>query len=469
METVNRLERTSNGAPVDPRAELARSEVQAARGELAVAAETAQRGIATARARGADLLVAKGLVSLTHIYSRNGNCDKVPALVAEGERIFTRVDQRQGITQLKKEWARCLHYQADTEGSLRVLEEILKTCEEIGARRCVASAHNNMGVDYEAMGKSDEELFHMEKALAIYREINDRPLSGHTLVNVAVAYLDRGDTAKARRLADESLALLKVTNARLFYNDAQRSTAFVLAHIGDLKAAKEVGDPGLALAHELGEKRTEADLYAIRGLILIYGGQLAEARDAIVQSQRLYAELQDGHGVTLGETRMALLEYEAGDLKAAEAGARAALAHMQKLSADAGVRSELPLTEELLARILRAGGQVGAARAELDRALANSELLTFEGTRLMWIGKGRQLAAEGRLEEGLRLLARARDDAARAPFPSIEMEARRAMVEVRLAARASRGLDAAVRAEARQLQADAAKLGYGRSHTRWRR
>jgi tetratricopeptide (TPR) repeat protein len=460
LETLDQISKLSPGASEDPRVDIVRAEALVAHGQLQKGADMAMRAAANARTRGADLLVARAEIHAEIAYARLGQCDKVKALEADGARIFSRVNDRLGITQLKAALSMCLRYHGDEVGSIRQSQEILKTCEDLGARKCMGLANNDIGTMSQDIGRHDEALLYFERAVAIFREINNRPQLANSLVNLAVAHLSKGDALQARRIGEEGIDILKHTSARLIFCQVQHGFAFVLGEAGDLGEALRMHDSSLALAHELGEKGVLADLAFIRAQILFYEGKLEAARSAIAECQRLYRELGNELWPAFYETKIGLIDLEEGSPKAAEAHARAAIERLEKQPPE-NVLGMIPAARVLLAQSLLGQGQLHAARAELDRALAPHEPMFFSYREMLSIARARLLAAEGHGDAAQDLLEQVRADAARGHYLPVELEARRAELEIRAATAASRRAQASIRASARDLRSQASKLGFG--------
>jgi tetratricopeptide (TPR) repeat protein len=454
------LDRLGARAPDDPRVDLARAPALLARGELQKAADAAMQAAASARARGADLLVARAETLAASSYARLGRCDKVYALDADGERIYARAKDRKGITSLKNELARCLRYHGDESGALRVHQEILKTCAELGNKRCVAIAANNCGVALVSRSRLEEALPYYDRAVAIWREINDRASLGHTLSNVSLVHLDHGNAREGRRLAEEGLDVLKDSNSRLYYRESALRLAYILTQYGDLPAAIRTIDASEALVRELDDKRMLAMLEQVRATLFSYEGKLDAARRAFAEFRRRDLALGDAFWPVFIETETAVLDIEGGDPKAAETAARDAIARLEKMSPE-NMRVGIPTARQVLARSLLAQGETQAARAELDRALAIHAQLAYAYAQRLSITQARVEAAEGHREAAQALLQRVRAEAARGHYAPIELEARRTALELREAARAAGQPDAALRADARALAGEAAKLGFG--------
>jgi tetratricopeptide (TPR) repeat protein len=460
LETLNQLRKLGAHVQDDPRVDIVRAQAFVARGELQKAADSATQAAANARTRGAELLVASAEIQAARSYRRLGQCDKVKDLEVDGERIFSRASDRKGITQLKNELALCLRLHGDEAGALALFQEILKTCEQLGAHECTADANYNCAVTLGARSRYEDARAYYERAVAIYREINDRPSLGHSLVNIAVLHLGQGNVLEARRMVEEGIDILRGTNVRPFFCEARMTAAYILTEFGDLAGAHRMYDGNAALARELGDKRILANFEHSYAQLLFYAGKLDAARSAYAEARRRYLDLGDVFWPVFTEIGIALINIEEDKPKAAEASARAAVERLEKLAPDE-MRVGIPTARQVLARSLLLQGQTRAARAELDRALAIHVDLDFSYRELLSITQARVLAAEGHGEAALELLERVRAEAARGHYAPIELEARRAALELRAAARPLRRPDASIRADARVLTDEAAKLGFG--------
>jgi tetratricopeptide (TPR) repeat protein len=458
LQTLAALAKRSGASLADPRIDIVRAQALAAGGQLQAAADTAERAAVMARARGADLLVAQAEGQVAHAYARRGQCNRVRSIEVDAKPRFARAHDGLAIAQLESELAHCLRSQGDEVGALQLSEDILRACQELGARRCQALAHQNSGASLQALGRRQEAREHYERAIALDREIADLPALSHTLIDVALYHLYNGDGLQARRQGAEAIAILKQTPARLYLCQAERSYAFILEELGDLDASLRTADASAALAREMGNQHVLADLAQISGRTLLHKGQIAAARASLAEAQRLYTALADRFQQAFIPSQVALIDLEEGDLKAAEQHTRAAIAGLGQLAPDE-VRSDMPAMYGNLAWVLLRQGRVAEARAEVDRALALHVDQPFAERAVLTITEARVLAAEKRREAALALLARLRAEAERGDFLPVALRARGTALELRAAAQAPRRPDVALRRQARALAGEAARLG----------
>ena len=127
----------------------------------------------------------------------------------------------------------------------------------------------------------DAEPLHLQ-SLEIRREIGDTVGQGRILGMLSILYVDNGRLAEARDAANEAYRIASDANDRLFM-------ATSLAQIGDVE-------------------RRDGDVEA--------------ARVAYSDSKEIFEQIEDHSRVAQTTLRLALLEFEAGNLESAEATVR---------------------------------------------------------------------------------------------------------------------------------------------------
>jgi tetratricopeptide (TPR) repeat protein len=101
------------------------------------------------------------------------------------------------------------------------------------------------------------------------------------------------------------------------------------------------------------------------GALLTAQGRPKEARQHLEESLRLRRQLEDSYGIALGLGNLAELEFELGDLDAAQTLLDESLEIRQKLQDKSGISSAL----QLIAAIRRTRGDLDGAREAVSQSL----------------------------------------------------------------------------------------------------
>jgi len=127
--------------------------------------------------------------------------------------------------------------QGDFAASKALYEESLAIKRELGDRRGIANALNNLGMVAVEQGNYAAGRSLYEESLAIKRELGDRRGTANTLNNLGMAALEMGDLAPALALNQESLAIRCELSDRWGITNSIEELGAVAAASGDLLRA----------------------------------------------------------------------------------------------------------------------------------------------------------------------------------------------------------------------------------------
>jgi serine/threonine protein kinase/tetratricopeptide (TPR) repeat protein len=452
LTTLTRLARLPAPRGDDPRIELQRGEALATLGRNPDVVAAATKARAQARARGADLIVAAADHLDAQAQRQLGHCDQSYALADEAKTIYARTDNRRELARLAKLVGMCRGDQGDHATALRLGEEVLSICEDLGDRACTASALNGSAVALHDLGRLDEALARYQRALAIHRETNDLQHVGTTLGNIAMVRFELGDVAAARRNTEEAIELAQRTQERSYYGFAHHQLATILVALGDLEGARRATATGLAVARELGEKRPVARGLWRNATLMAHAARYDEAERLLGESTKAYRELGDDETALLNNLTLAEMALAGGKSVRAEALAREMSSSVEQNAVDP---EDAARTWAVLAQVLVAERRMGPARAALDKALAiPAARLSFAERMRRLLTQVRVEAADGRAASARRRLVQVRSESRRARYRELELQARLAELELGFLKRP------ATRTQARLLRKEATGLGF---------
>ncbi len=173
----------------------------------------------------------------------------------------------------------------DNERALRDLEDGLERAEKLRVRKDeVATTLNNMGLVYREMGRYDEALDSLERALAIDRKLKSRWAVAYDLRNKAQTLMRIGRTDEAVPLLEEALGEASAIGNRINESKTLLVLAEALVDLGRESEAREVYGRALDAARSMALR--ESIWRALYGLarIELGAGRRAEARDLLAQA-----------------------------------------------------------------------------------------------------------------------------------------------------------------------------------------
>jgi CHAT domain-containing protein/tetratricopeptide (TPR) repeat protein len=279
-------------------------------------------------------------------------------------------------------------------------------------RRQQRTILNNLGLRLNDIGEHREALIHLERALALARELGG---GGQALIlnNLGFTYSDLGEPQEAIKLHRQALAMPDVT-------PLQRAAAYnnlgaVHAVLGNWDDAIENFDPAIAINRERGDRYRLASTLNNLGLAQHYSGKLDAARASYQEAlslaretKNLDVQMQAAHNFgilldqKLGRPEEALAQWREVVRLAAERpvldhvglSARAAVERGEKRLAEARgtlqeaiarsqKRAELRFAADLTLRLARVERELGNLAAAAENARAAVESIESQRNRVV--------------------------------------------------------------------------------------
>ncbi len=454
LATVEALRKLPPAASEDPRIDI--TEAQAAESlsdfkrERVAAARAAQKG----EVRGARLLVAMARLQEGWAFRNLGEFDKAKNSYVEARQIFAAAGNRLGVARAIHNIAVVLADQGDFAGAEKMYKEALAISREIGNKLGEAWALNNIAILLWEQGNLARAKKMYEDALAIEREIGDKSGVATGLNNIANVLADQGDLAGAKKMYEEALAIERGIGDKRGVALVRKNIADVLTQQGSLAGARMIYEEALAIFREIGDKRMSAQsLYDLGGL-LAAEGDLTGARKRHEEALAIRNEL--GAKGAAAESRLALarLSLEEERFAEAEVVAREVAEEFrrEKATVDEGQ------AYVVLARCLLAQSKFAEAQKAIYRSTVLLHSSDNRNARLtMAITSARVFAASNKPIEAVKSLRATIEEATKAGFAGLQLEARLALGEIEL--QSSRSAGGRTRLEA--LEREATARGFG--------
>ena len=210
-----------------------------------------------------------------------------------------------------------MHYRGAIYEALDCYSGVLEDFVEIGELQRVAILHNNLGRAYDIVGEPIQARFHLEKAIGLRQQVDDRTGNAISLNNLALL---------ERRLGNYHAAMSSYLKALAIQNEIgdERGQAMTLHNLG--VAHLRVGDPYAALSflldalrirREVGDKRGQGSTLTNLGDAYRELGQLTYAKVLLKEAAQLRLSIGDRSGEGRAYLALAITQMESGDATSA--------------------------------------------------------------------------------------------------------------------------------------------------------
>lgn len=284
-------------------------------------------------------------------------------------------DSRSEISLTKAMMLKELGLTQDSEAQYHKALELLQNIER---KDLLARAYKELGDVYKVKADYKKGIEVLNKALAIYRQINDQLELSHTLNNLGNIFWMSGDLEKA---LDHYQQALEIQNDL----DSDKDIASSLSNIGSIYVIRGNYDSGidylnrsLSLKEKLGDKREIARTLNNLGVANFLAGEMSSAIDSYLRSLEYNRKIDDKQEQLLNIENLAEAMTHAGRVRQALDYIREGLNLADEEKSDFH-RSDLTrLTGQLLQRM----GNYDEAELNLQKALEISKNIDNSGLQL---------------------------------------------------------------------------------------
>ncbi len=310
-----------------------------------------------------DAAWAQTIIGLTYYYQNR--YDEAIQAYQKSLPLYERLREHTRRAQVLQNLALVEYELGRMSDSLPHFRQALSLIRQDENPKIFANLLSNNALANWASGNDDLALRQLGESLALTRTIQDVPQQTVDLYNIAAIYAGLGDDARALDFYRQAQALLDISQNVRTRTAVLRAMANIQRQQGHAEEALQMDREAVALAATT-SARPRIMVQIAKDLLAL--GKTQEAADT------LEAVLNQGSGSDEVVRARALqvrarLRTAAGDIAAAEADSRAALATFETY--------ELPTDEfeiwVALAQLLRRRGALADAFAAVDQALALAE------------------------------------------------------------------------------------------------
>ncbi len=208
----------------------------------------------------------------------------------------------------------------DLDRAEECCQQSLALYRELGDTIGIASSLHLLADKAEGRGNLAVSRALGEESLMLFREAGDKQSVARLLYHLGIVAVEQGEYARGRDLLEESLTL----NRELGSTRIMAHPLFSLAQVsrlsgGDLAQARTWLDESEALFRGVGDKAGIASCLNLRGMFALDEGDTASARSRVEQALALFQEMQLQHGTVLSLYALAQVTEASGNHTASQA------------------------------------------------------------------------------------------------------------------------------------------------------
>jgi predicted ATPase/class 3 adenylate cyclase len=302
----------------------------------------------------------------THGYVREGREWLDELLAHARERPTSTVTARRALGKVLDAASRTRARWSEFPQATEFLTQGLAVWRELGDKRGIAEALNNLAVGATQSGDRVRARVLVAESLALFRELSDKRGTAHALNNLAEILRGDGDLPGARALFEESVPLFEAIEERRGLSHALDNLGGILTAQGDYGPAEALYSRSRRRAEELGDNHAVATALRSLGGVAHHRGDHERARSCYEDSVARFREMGDGFCLAKSLIGYALTSHEMGDHEQARVLGDQGLALLR----EAGAKGELAPRLGQLGAAALAHGDVARAARFFEQSLA---------------------------------------------------------------------------------------------------
>jgi tetratricopeptide (TPR) repeat protein len=197
-------------------------------------------------------------IGIAHIH--NGEIDKAIQAFEESLQLVGQMGEQDSnlvmlAVNIHSNLGECFQYLFDMEQALVYHQEGLALVAQKNLSSSISTdLMRNMGVDLVHLGRAQEGIDYLRRALAACDETNQPDVQHQTLYSLSKAELEHGNLEEARRHAEQLRTLAEARGARGYQAQALHALGLYQQKIGKTAVAEQLWQQALFLAHETGQR-----------------------------------------------------------------------------------------------------------------------------------------------------------------------------------------------------------------------
>ena len=176
------------------------------------------------------------------------------------------------------------------------LEKSLAIVKEIGDREGETTSYVNLGTMYDAVGEYEKASDYLEKSMAVSRKIGDRCKLAVSYSNLGSIFCRLGKYGTSNEYNKKALLIFTDIGERKWVAIVYMTQGTVEHAVGSLNSAKDYFEKALAISKELGNRKIEADVCLKLGAFFYKQAEYVRAEGYIKKGLTLFEEIGDING-----------------------------------------------------------------------------------------------------------------------------------------------------------------------------
>ena len=451
LATLDKLAKLPQPIGNDPRIEMTKAKAYGTMNEYASELRSAQAGLQEAQKRNARMMQARAQLELCWAHRNLGHVEEAYSACSEAQNLFSAFGDNVSAAVALNDVATWLTDRGRYTEAKQIYDRVIQVNQAAGAQKDLAGACYNAARVLDRMGKPEEAQEYIKRALDASMPIGDK--YNEALARILRGYIlsKQGHRTEAQQEVRHALAL-----AREIKN--QSTEAIALSNLAEYQSETntETSLAGyrdvLRLRRERGDQPGTAVCLMNMGLVLFRTGNLNAAEESYREALQIDTQLQDKNSIALDSISLAEVELERGNLRGAHDKASQAIkAFREGQDTDSEV-----LATSLLVRVLVADKNTGDAASAVKRIqeIASKDQGTAFESRL---SIAEYLAATGKRDEAIQLLASQPSDAKTAGMNYVSLKTRLELLRFKVGQQSSGELSK----EFSSIQSEARHAGFG--------
>ncbi len=331
--------------------------------------------ISEQRALGANLLLAKSLMTQGILYNRTGRLDLAEQAHNEALTLSDTVGDRELSAKILQNLAIVMDDRSQFEEAEELLDLAVLAYREAGLEFLPGQLYSGKANIRMAQGELAEAELFLEQALIAFREIGDRRNEAMMLNNTGYLKRRQGKLLEAEQYHMRSLEIREDIGDRVGVGRVYGMLGVVYTSLGNYEDAKMAAESALEIARETKDRLFEATSLAQLADVERALGNYESARQNYAQGRSVFVEIQDQMRVLQSDLKLARLDLIDNRLEAAETTTLLVLDE----SRDNDLLQPEVQSLELLGDIAVARGDRATAIAEFKAALERVREASWTG------------------------------------------------------------------------------------------